>query len=57
MLNSIETVYRFLVNSGAYVNKESIKPHTIEGRSEKFWEFTDEFRKFVLDRNGNLICC
>ena len=57
MLNSVEAVYCFLVNSGAFVKKETIKPHTVEGKSERFWEFTDEFRKFVLDRNGNLVSC
>ena len=54
MLNSVEAVFNFLKGNGVIVKKETIKECKINGRNESFWEFSDEYRVFILDRNGDV---
>ena len=54
MLNTVEAVFDFLRMNGVIVKKESIKRCKINGINEPLWEFSDEYRVFVLNNNGEV---
>ena len=54
MLNSIDDVFNFLRLNDIIVKKETIRRCKINGINEPLWEFSDEYRVFVLRNNGDV---